>query len=178
MTARCRAERCGRPLHTDESRVRGYGPVCWRRLNPAEPRPVIAAPVHAVDPEQIPLPLEATVDEKPKPYTVTLQYTTTVTFTVDADSPQDAYQEAVDGMMYGDLRPESTEADSPDLIKLAHDGHEVEFNSFLDLYGPKDKHGLSPWKYTAHDASRRKIAEGHDVGQLIADAFAVAQEQG
>lgn len=65
MTARCRRPECGRPLRTEESRARGYGPVCWRRLNPAEPRPVIAAPVHAVDPEQIPLDL--TVQEGPTP---------------------------------------------------------------------------------------------------------------
>lgn len=60
MTARCRAERCGRPLRTEESRARGYGPVCWRRQHP--PTPTIPGPVHAADPGQIPLPLEDHVD--------------------------------------------------------------------------------------------------------------------
>lgn len=63
MTARCRAPRCGRPLKTEESKARGYGPVCWRREHPTEPRPPAAvSPVRTVDPDQIPLPLEHPVD--------------------------------------------------------------------------------------------------------------------
>ncbi|WP_134667884.1 DUF6011 domain-containing protein [Amycolatopsis sp. CFH S0078] len=60
MTDRCQAPKCGRRLKTDESKARGYGPVCWSRINPAAP--VIPAPGHAADPNQIPLPLENPVD--------------------------------------------------------------------------------------------------------------------
>lgn len=34
--AECRD--CGRLLRSDEARKRGYGPVCWRKRNPAAPR--------------------------------------------------------------------------------------------------------------------------------------------
>lgn len=66
MTDRCLAPKCGRRLKTDESKNRGYGPVCWRRINPAAP--VIPAPAHAADPNQIPLPLEATVPNEPQTF--------------------------------------------------------------------------------------------------------------
>ncbi|MFB9926041.1 DUF6011 domain-containing protein [Amycolatopsis halotolerans] len=51
MTDRCLAPKCGRRLKTDESKQRGYGPVCWSRINPAAP--VIPAPAHAADPNQL-----------------------------------------------------------------------------------------------------------------------------
>jgi hypothetical protein len=53
VTDRCLAPKCGRPLKTDESKARGYGPVCWGRINPAGPH--IPAPAHDIDPNQIPL---------------------------------------------------------------------------------------------------------------------------
>ena len=58
MTARCRRPECGRPLRTEESVARGYGPVCWQRIHPG----VAARPAGELDPDQIPLPLEDTVD--------------------------------------------------------------------------------------------------------------------
>lgn len=36
MWVQCRG--CSRELRDDESRERGYGPVCWRRRNPTPPR--------------------------------------------------------------------------------------------------------------------------------------------
>lgn len=68
MIARCKAAKCGRPLRTEKSKLRGYGPVCWRReirdrlkerrlmFREGGPRPE--------DPDQIPLPLDvSTVDD-------------------------------------------------------------------------------------------------------------------
>ena len=55
VTARCQHPRCGRPLRTEESVARGYGPVCWRRMHPWV---FVAPPTAATNPDQIPLPLE------------------------------------------------------------------------------------------------------------------------
>ncbi|UKD55124.1 DUF6011 domain-containing protein [Amycolatopsis sp. FU40] len=68
MTAWCRRAQCGRPLRSEKSKRRGYGPVCWRRMigdrlkerrlmfREGGPRPE--------DPDQIPLPLDvSTVDD-------------------------------------------------------------------------------------------------------------------
>ena len=78
MTDRCLAPKCGRRLKTDESKARGYGPVCWSRINPAAP--VIPAPGHAADPNQIPLPLE-----NPVPMSTRFPRI----FDVDAEEPRD-----------------------------------------------------------------------------------------
>ncbi|EFL07234.1 DUF6011 domain-containing protein [Streptomyces sp. AA4] len=70
MTApACR--RCRRPLRDEASKQRRYGPVCFRReFGPPAPKPrggaTLPAAVrtvdhHPADPNQIPLPLEATV---------------------------------------------------------------------------------------------------------------------
>lgn len=53
--SRCRAARCHRRLRDAESVARGYGPVCWRRINPPAERRR-ATPTHlpvgaASDPE-------------------------------------------------------------------------------------------------------------------------------
>ncbi|WP_409186459.1 DUF6011 domain-containing protein [Amycolatopsis sp. VS8301801F10] len=62
MTARCKAAKCGRPLRSEKSKKRGYGPVCWGREHPTVPSGPVTAD-HPVDPNQILLPLGvSTVD--------------------------------------------------------------------------------------------------------------------
>ncbi|MGW4484303.1 DUF6011 domain-containing protein [Amycolatopsis sp. NPDC004368] len=67
MSARCQAPTCNRELRTEESRRRGYGPVCYRRKFGAPPPapgrtqvsvPAHVTPDHPVDPDQIPLPID------------------------------------------------------------------------------------------------------------------------
>ncbi|WP_116201295.1 DUF6011 domain-containing protein [Amycolatopsis circi] len=61
MTARCKAAKCGRPLRTEASKRRGYGPVCWRRKigdRRRERRQMFReGGPWPEDPDQIPLPL-------------------------------------------------------------------------------------------------------------------------
>lgn len=64
MTAQC--VECGKPLRDPVSRRLGIGPKCWTRIHgtssPSPHTPTPSPAVHPVDPNQIPLPLEAPVD--------------------------------------------------------------------------------------------------------------------
>ena len=108
-------------------------------------------------------------------FTVSLTYTRHMKFEVSAKDAAEAHQQVESSFLYDGLTPDDEGYPDLELVGLKVGDREIEVNTDLDVYGPKDARGLSRWRFTAYENDdsfhRHKLSQGYDLKAVVEEAF-------